>query len=112
MSEMIVATQEEYKDRYVAFLDLLGFKALVCAAENDESEHSRLRGVATLLLPEESRTSRSVTGEGVPLSIRLRQGHNENAVARRPAWTNNQILSESGIERQCRLLDEYALRRS
>lgn len=45
MSETTVATQDEYKDRYVAFLDLLGFKALVCAAENDESEHSRLREV-------------------------------------------------------------------
>jgi hypothetical protein len=45
MNETIVATQDEYKDRYVAFLDLLGFKALVCAAENDESEHSRLREV-------------------------------------------------------------------
>jgi hypothetical protein len=45
MSETTVATQDEYKDRYVAFLDLLGFKALVCAAENDESEHFRLREV-------------------------------------------------------------------
>jgi hypothetical protein len=45
VSETIVATQEEYTDRYVAFLDLLGFKALVCAAENDESEHSPLREV-------------------------------------------------------------------
>jgi hypothetical protein len=45
MSETIVAAQDVYKDCYVAFLDLLGFKALVCAAENDESEHSRLREV-------------------------------------------------------------------
>src|ERR1700730_12251499 len=45
MNETIVATQDEYKDRYVAFLDLLGFKALVRAAESDESDHSRLREV-------------------------------------------------------------------
>jgi hypothetical protein len=45
MNETMDAPHNEYKDRYVAFLDLLGFKALVCAAENDESEHSRLREV-------------------------------------------------------------------
>jgi|HubBroStandDraft_1064217.scaffolds.fasta_scaffold02547_4 hypothetical protein len=44
-----VASQDEYKERYVAFLDLLGFKALVCAAESDENEHSRLRYVLELL---------------------------------------------------------------
>jgi len=45
MNNSTVASQDEYKERYVAFLDLLGFKALVCAAEGDENEHSRLRDV-------------------------------------------------------------------
>jgi hypothetical protein len=45
MSDSTVASQDEYKERYVAFLDLLGFKSLVCAAEDDENEHTRLRHV-------------------------------------------------------------------
>jgi hypothetical protein len=31
MNNSTVAGQDEYKERYVVFLDLLGFKALVCA---------------------------------------------------------------------------------
>ena len=35
-------TIPEYRERYVAFLDLLGFKVLVEAAERDEKERERL----------------------------------------------------------------------
>lgn len=35
----------EYRERFVAFLDLLGFKALVEAAERDESQFKRLQEV-------------------------------------------------------------------
>jgi hypothetical protein len=41
--------ESEYKDRYVAFLDLLGFKALVESAEVDASEQARLKEVLDLL---------------------------------------------------------------
>jgi hypothetical protein len=34
--------EDEYTDRYVAFLDLLGFKALVQRSEIDSSEKTRL----------------------------------------------------------------------
>lgn len=49
MSEYAVTVQDEYKERYVAFLDLLGFKALVCAAEENEREHDRLREALKIL---------------------------------------------------------------
>lgn len=39
----------EYKERYFAFLDLLGFKVLVDAAERDAKEQKRLREVLELL---------------------------------------------------------------
>jgi hypothetical protein len=42
MTETIEA---QYTERYVAFLDLLGFKALVAAAEREEAEQQRLEEV-------------------------------------------------------------------
>ncbi len=36
---------DSYRERYVVFLDLLGFKALVEAAEEDKNEHERLQDV-------------------------------------------------------------------
>ena len=40
---------DEYDERYVAFLDLLGFKRQVETAESDPSERKRLRGVLELV---------------------------------------------------------------
>lgn len=36
---------DDYRERYVAFLDLLGFKVLVEAAERDDKERRRLQEV-------------------------------------------------------------------
>jgi hypothetical protein len=44
MNEAPPVHDDEYKERYVAFLDLLGFKALVCAAESNQGEYARLKG--------------------------------------------------------------------
>jgi hypothetical protein len=44
MNDTSPVYDDEYKERYVAFLDLLGFKALVFAAESDQGEHARLKG--------------------------------------------------------------------
>jgi hypothetical protein len=44
MNEAPPIHDDEYKERYVAFLDLLGFKALVCAAEGNQGEYARLKG--------------------------------------------------------------------
>jgi hypothetical protein len=44
MNETPPVHDDEYKERYVAFLDLLGFKALVCAAESDQRQNARLKG--------------------------------------------------------------------
>jgi hypothetical protein len=50
MTATVDSTSEPvYKERYVAFLDLLGFKALVELAENDASESERLKEVLDLL---------------------------------------------------------------
>jgi hypothetical protein len=50
MAGQIPATGEnEYKERYVAFLDLLGFKVLVDAAERVAQEQERLKEVLQLL---------------------------------------------------------------
>jgi len=50
MAVQIPATGEnEYKERYVAFLDLLGFKVLVDAAERVAQEQERLKEVLELL---------------------------------------------------------------
>jgi hypothetical protein len=40
---------EEYKERYVAFLDLLGFKRQVEIAEGDPSENRKLREILVLV---------------------------------------------------------------
>lgn len=44
MNETPAMYDDQYKERYVAFLDLLGFKALVGAAEKEQGEHLRLKG--------------------------------------------------------------------
>ena len=43
------AAETEYKERYVAVLDLLGLKMLVDAAERDAKEQKRLKKVLVLL---------------------------------------------------------------
>jgi hypothetical protein len=43
------AEQGDYRERYVAFLDLLGFKALVKSAESDAVERERLLEILRLL---------------------------------------------------------------
>jgi len=42
MNEYAVTDRDEYKERYAVVLDLPGFKALECAAEEDKREHDRL----------------------------------------------------------------------
>lgn len=42
-------TKGSYQEKYVAFLDLLGFKAQVEAAEIDETAHQKLREVLKLV---------------------------------------------------------------
>jgi hypothetical protein len=36
---------DDYEERYVAFVDLLGFKAQVATAEKNPSERARLREI-------------------------------------------------------------------
>lgn len=43
------AGSDDYKERYVAFLDLLGFKTIVTRAETDPTERERLRKVLELM---------------------------------------------------------------
>lgn len=49
MAEQTTTIEAGYKERYTAFLDLLGFKALVEAAENDANEQERLEEALALL---------------------------------------------------------------
>lgn len=49
MTDQTTTTETEYKERYAAFLDVLGFKVLVEAAEHDANEQERLDEVLALL---------------------------------------------------------------
>ena len=49
MSEDSKGAQAVYEEKYVAFLDLLGFKSQVEAAERDMVAHEKLRTVLQLV---------------------------------------------------------------
>ena len=49
MADQTPKSETEYKERYAAFLDLLGFKVLVEAAERDANERERLEEALALL---------------------------------------------------------------
>lgn len=49
MEEDSTNAQDSYEEKYVAFLDLLGFKAQVEAAEHDRAAHHKLRTVLQLV---------------------------------------------------------------
>jgi hypothetical protein len=64
VSQDINREVEDYKDRYVAYLDLLGFKAQVESAERDPAEMAKLREILTLM--------RDTLGENPLIGLRFK----------------------------------------